>query len=1051
MDPLSAIISWSLRNRLIVIVAALVLIGGGAWAITHLPIDAFPDTTPVLVQINAVAPALSAEEIEQQVTLPVERGVAGLPDLQEVRSVSKFGFAQVTAIFADSMDVYLARQMLNERLSAIELPVGVARPELGPISTGLGEVLHYLVTSPTRSLVELTTLQDWVIRPQLQAVSGVAEVNTWGGERKQYQVLIDPNRLIKFDFTLESAVDALQRNNANVGGGQIVRSGEMYVVQGVGLTSDIDAIGNIVVDARDGVPVRIRDIGDVQVGHEIQRGGVTANAGGEVVHGLGFMLMHENANDVTHRMRDRLAEIQKSLPDDVKIQIVYDRTELVDQVIGTVKRNLFEGALLVIAVLFAFLGNLRAGLIVALAIPLSMLFAAAGMLRFGIAASLLSLGAIDFGLIVDSTVISVENAVRRMGESAGRRPMIDVVRDAAIEVRRPTLFGELIIMVVYLPVLLLEGVEGKLFRPMALTVIFALTSSMILSITLMPVLCSLFLRGGHERDNLLVRTVQGLYRPLLRFALRFRWPTLLGCGAVLAFGVWLALRLGAEFVPRLSEGAITMNAVRLAGISLDESQRYNTRMEAILRERFPDEIRDVWSRTGTPQISTDPMGLEVTDIFVTLRPREKWTQATSQSDLAAKIDAELSPLPGQNLVFSQPIEMRVNEMTAGVRADLGLKIFGDDLEVLRGLASQAKKIVSAVPGAVDVSVEQLTGLPILEMKIDQDAIARFGVAAKDVLDMIEAIGGKVVGQVREGQQRFDLAVRLSETYRDDPDAVSRILVPTPNGEHIPIGRLARISQIEGPATINRERQKRRITLQANVRDRDLASFVQEARAAVGEKLALPAGYFVEFGGQYEHLIRASRRLSIIVPIALAAILFLLYLSTRSIRSSLIVFSGAPFAALGGVLALWLRDMPFTVAAGVGFVAVSGVSVLNGLVLVATIQQRLAAGAEMNDAIEQTRLMRLRPILMTALVAALGFVPMALSTGVGAEVQRPLATVVIGGVIADNILTLLVLPALYSLFGPRPRDGSRADGRPPDSDRFTDVEPETAVLAAVTGK
>lgn len=1018
---LNWIITWSLRNRFLVVVLSLVLVGLGLFAMSKLPIDAFPDTTPVMVQVNTVAPALSPVEIEQQVTLPVERALGGLPGLAEIRSVSKFGFGQVNTIFQDGTSVYLARQMVAERLNGVELPLGVEQPELGPISTGLGEIFHYIVTSPTQSLSQLTTLQDWVIRPQLQSVSGIAEINTWGGERKQFHVLADPDRLIKYDLTLDHVLNALQENNLSVGGGNISRGGELHLLQGVSLTTNEEEIGNIVIAAYDGVPIHIHDVADVREGHEIRRGGVTANGQGEVVHGLGFMLMGENAHTVTQRLEERLAEVRKSLPADVEVKVVYERTELVHKVIDTVKRNLIEGALLVIAVLFIFLGNLRAGLIVMLAIPLAMLFAFNWMLQVGIAASLLSLGAIDFGLIVDSSVISVENSVRKLGHKQDKRSVAEIVGDAAIEVRKPTMFGELIIMVVYLPILLLEGIEGKLFRPMALTVIFALLSSLIFSLTLTPVLSSLFLtRNIKERENIVVRGAQWLYRPLLRLALRFRVATLIVCGLILTWGTFLSTRLGSEFVPRLYEMAIVFNAVRLSGISLEETMRYNTQIEKFLLERFPDEIRDVWSRTGTPEISTDPMGLEVTDVFVTLKPREGWTRATTQSELAALMDAELFGFPGQNITFTQPIEMRMNEMIAGVRADLGVKVFGDDLDVLRKKAAEVREILESLEGAEDVSVEQLTGLPVIEVNVNQRAIARHGIAAKHVLELIEAVGGIPVGQIRQGQQRFDLVVRLPEEYRTDPEAVANILLPAPDGQRVPIGRLARVRQIEGPSAINREWAKRRIVVQTNVRERDLGSFVTEAQRQIEENVELPPGYFFQFGGQFENLIRASRRLVIIIPIALALIFVLLYLSTNSVRDSLIVFSGAPFAALGGVIALWLREMPFTISAGIGFIAVSGVSMLNGLVLVSTIKQRWTAGAELNQAIEETRLIRLRPILMTALVAALGFIPMALNTGIGAEVQRPLATVVIGGVITDNLLTLLALPALYSLFGPKRR-------------------------------
>ena len=1024
---LNRLITACLQHRLLVIVLTLIVAGTGLHALSNLPIDAFPDTTPVQVQVNTVAPALSPLEIEQQITFPVEQVISGLPGLTQVRSISKFGLSQVTAIFEDGTDIYFARQVVGERLRNVELPQGIANPQLGPVATGLGEVYHYIVTSAGRSLRELTTIHDWIIKPQLRSVSGVAEVNTWGGERKQYHVLADPVRLMKYDLTLDDVFEALRKNNASVGGGYVVQAGEQHLIRGISLTTNVDEIGDIVITARGGVPIRIRDIGAVEIAHEIRRGAVTANGRGEVVLGLGFMLMGENSHDVTERLHARMGEIVGSLPDGVEVKPVYRRTELVDQVIHTVQENLFEGALLVIAVLFAFLGNLRAGLIVALAIPLSMLFAFNAMLQFGIAGSLMSLGAIDFGLIVDSSVVLVENSVRRVAEDGGRRSLVETVRDAALEVRRPTLFGELIIMVVYLPILTLEGVEGKLFRPMALTVIFALAGSLVLSLTLMPVLASLLLsKKIKHRDNLLVRSAKWVYRPILNLAVRARTAVIVGAIVLLAAGAVLASRLGTEFIPRLSEMSLAINVVRLAGVSLDESVRYSTLMEKLLLAEFPDEVRDVWSRTGTAEVATDPMGIELTDIFVTLHPREQWTRAETQDELVRQVDAELSGLPGMRLIFTQPIEMRINEMIAGIRTDLGIKIFGDDLEVLKAEAAKVQAILEGVPGASDIYTEQITGQPMLEIKVDQDAIARYGVPARHVLEVIEAIGGIRIGEVREDQRRFDLVVRLAEQYRRDPAAVSRILIPAAGGERIPLARLARIRQVEGPSTITREWQKRRIVVQCNIRGGDVGGFVDRVRRRIDAEIDLPPGYYVSYGGQFEHLERAEARLMIVVPIALGLILFLLYVSTDSLRDALIIFTGAPFATLGGIVALTFRDMPFTISAGVGFVAVSGVSMLNGLIMVSTIRQLLSAGAPLHDAIERSALLRLRPVLMTALVASLGFVPMALNTGVGAEVQRPLATVVVGGVISDALLTLLVLPALYAVFGGR---SSPAETRP----------------------
>jgi heavy metal efflux system protein len=1022
---LNWIIGWSLRNRFLVLLGTLVFVAWGIHSLSQLPIDAFPDTTPVQVQVNTVAPALSPEEIERQITQPVEVAISGLPRLSGVRSVSKFGLSQVTVTFEDGTDIYFARQLINERLGTVELPEGIERPELGPVATGLGEVFHYLVVGKGEtpaSLTELTTAQDWIIAPQLRQVRGIAEVNTWGGMVKQFEVIVEPSRLIKYGLTIDELAQALARNNASVGGGQVTRGGESMLVHGVALTATTEQVANAVIKAENGTPIRVRDVADVREGHEIRRGAVTASGKGEVVLGLGFMLMGENSHEITRRLDDRLKEVRASLPPNVDVQVVYRRTDLVDHVIHTVQENLLLGALFVIAVLFVFLGNIRAGLIVALAIPLAMLFSFSLMMQFGIAASLLSLGAIDFGLVVDSSVIIVENSVRRIGhdnEHGGKTPLLDIVRDAAVEVRKPTMFGELIIMIVFLPILLLEGVEGKIFRPMALTVVFALLSSLIFSLTLTPVLCSLVLgRRIKEKENIVVRAVQRVYRPFVHAALRFRWLTVAVGLLIIAGGALLGTRLGTAFIPRLYEEAIVSNIVRLAGVSIDQSVDYNTRIERYLLEKFPDEIEHIWTRFGTAAVATDPMGIEQNDVFITLKPRKGWTKARTQAELSERVSEALGVLPGVRSSMMQPIEMRMNEMIAGIRSDVGVLVFGDNLDQLATYAAQVQGIVESIPGAEDVSAEQVTGAPVLQIRVDQDAIARYGIPAQHVLEMVQAIGEIKVGQVREGDRRFDLTVELPDRYRNDPDAVGEILVPTSAGERIPLSRLARVSPTDGPTVVNRDWGKRRVVVQMNVRGRDLGGFVAEARARIAQDVKLPTGYYVTFGGQFEHYERATRRLYVIVPIVIASIALLLFFSVGSWRDAAIVLTGVPFAALGGVAALLLTGMDFTVSAAVGFIAVSGVSMLTGLVLVSTIRQRIASGLPVSEAIEQTRLIRLRPILMTALVAALGFVPMALNTGVGAEVQRPLATVVIAGIVTDNLLTLFVLPALYSLWGGR---------------------------------
>lgn len=1019
---LSQIIEWSLNNRLLVLFLSLLLVLTGLWSLKELPIDAFPDTTPVQIQINTVTPSLSPEEIEQQVTLPVELAISGLPGLHVVRSVSKFGFSQVMAIFDDSIDIYLARQVVNERLQTVQLPVGIRPPELGPVSTGLGEVFHYVVSSSKRDLTELRTLHDWVVKPILRSVPGVAEINSWGGFVKQYQVLVDPLRLLKFNLGMDDLKEALENNNATMGGGNVIQAGEQVLVHGVGLVTTIPQIENIVITSHDGVPIKVRDVADVEVGHEIRRGAVTAMGQGEALLGLGFMLMGENTRIVAQRLEDRLEEVRQALPPDVKIDVVYNRMDLVDRVLHTARKNLFEGALLVIAILFALMGNLRAGLIVALSIPLSMLFAFNLMLKAGIAGSLLSLGAIDFGIVVDSSVIMVENSVRRIAEKLPGRSFIDTIKTASLEVRKPTLFGEAIIMIVYLPILTLEGVEGKLFRPMALTVIFCLLGSLVLSLTLMPVLASLFLpKRIKHRENFILRGVKFIYDPLLRLSMKAR-PLVLGlCLLLLAITIRVGMNIGTEFIPVLSEGSIVINTVRLAGVSLEESIRYGSQIEQTILRKFPDEVNKVWTRTGTPEITTDPMGLEVSDIFMTLKPREEWKKASSQEELVSAMGTELSTFPGMRMVFTQPIEMRLAEMTAGVRAELGVKVFGDDFQKLASIAQEIDALLRRIPGASDVSTEQLTGQPVFQATLDQEALARYGIPGRGVLEIIGSVGGLEAGEIREGQRRFDLVVRLKEEYRRNPDRIRDILIPNPNGANLPLSELASLRYIDAPSSIQREWGKRRITIQCNVRERDIGSFVKEARQKISEQVSLPTGYYIGFGGQFEHMVTAQQRLIVVVPLALGLIFFLLYMSFHSVRDAVLVLSGIPLATIGGVFSLYWRNIPFTISAGIGFIALSGIAVLNGLVMVSYMKQLMQEGVSLQQSVYQSALVRLRPVLATAIVDAVGFVPMALSTDVGAEVQRPLATVVIGGVISSTVLTLFVLPALYSLFG---RDLSR---------------------------
>ena len=1043
---LNWIIDASLKARFLVLLGAAAFAATGAFALAHLDIDAFPDTTPVQVQVNTTAPSLGPEEVETQITFPIEQALGGLPRVKTLRSVSKFGLSQVVVTFEDETPIYLARQLVAERLNAVELPAGVPRPRLGPVSTGLGEVFHYTVTlknwdydkatdaERVEKLTYLRVIHDWSIRPALRTVPGVAEVNSWGGYEKQYQVRPDPDQLFKYGLTFADVVDALEKNNQNVGGGGVTRGDQFLLVHGLARTADLGQIRGVVVAAKDGVPIKVGQVADVEVGYEIRRGAVTADGRGEAVLGLCFLTMGENSKTVATALRKKLDELRPTLPADVAVEVVYDRTELVDVVIDTTRRNLFEGGLLVVAVLFAFLGNLRAAGIVALAIPLSMLFAFSGMWQFGIAASLLSLGALDFGMVVDSSVVMVENCVRRLA-SGGRQPPVssqhqqgadaprsptklEVIRDAAVEVRKPTLFGELIIMIVYLPILTLEGVEGKLFRPMALTVIFALIGSAILSMTLMPVLASYALpRKIEERVPLLMRLALALYRPVLRFSMAHPVPVFAfaACVLAVAFGM-IAPYLGSEFVPKLSEGSITLNVVRLAGTDLAESNRVNAAMERIAREKFPDEVKHAWSRVGTAEVATDPMGTEITDVFITLHPREKWRRAGTQVELVELLEKEFRAIPGQKGEFSQPIEMRMNEMTSGVRADLGIKLYGDDFDVLTAKAAEIERVLKGIDGSADVRVEQMTGQPVLQIRVRQDEIARYGIPAKAVTDVIRSVGTLSVAEVVEGQLRFPLVVRLPERWRGNPAAIGSILVATPSGERVPLSRLADLRVVEGPNTITREWGQRRITITSNIRGRDMGTFVAEAKRKVGEKVELPKGrYRLEWGGQFENYERARDRLMIVVPVAVVLILVLLYFTYHNLVDALRVFTGVPFGWVGGILALWLRDMPLSISAIIGFIALSGVAVLDDMILVSYVRQLRQKGVPVQDAVRQASLTRLRPVLMTTLVASLGFLPMAFSTGQGAEVQRPLATVVIGGVIGAMVMSLLVLRVLYLFF------------------------------------
>lgn len=1034
------LIGFVLAQRLLVLVLTGLLVIVGVWSALKLPIDAVPDVTNVQVQVNTNAAALSALEVERQITLPVELAMFGLPELEEMRSISKFGLSQVTVVFREGTDIYFARQQVQERLQAAreEIPEGLGIPEMGPISTGLGEVFQYTV-QPTDSIaarrfnaVELRTLQDWVVAPQFRSVPGVAEVNSFGGFEKQYQVLVRPEALVQFGLTLEQVLDAVAANNQNAGGGYIVKGAEQLVIRGVGQVQDLEQIRNIVVTSRDGTPVRIADIADVAIGSTIRQGAVTKDGRGEVVTGIVMMRMGSNSRTVVNEVKERFETAKATLPRGVTLDAFYDRTDLVKRTIKTVETNLLEGAILVVVVLFLLLGSFRAALIVAAAIPLSMMFAVSAMVKAGIAGSLMSLGAIDFGLVVDGSVVMVENAMRRLGHRKEGESFLHTVLEACAEVGRPILFGIGIIIVVYLPILSLEGVEGKLFKPMALTVVFALVGSLVLTFMLTPVLISFFMRGKvEEKDVWLIRRAKRTYEPALEWTLAHGRRVLIGSGVAVALAVAAIPFLGSEFIPRLDEGSFALQVMRLPSVSLEESVRQTTQLEAVLRERFPDEISDVVSKTGRAEIATDPMGVNISDVFVMLHPEKKWRAASSKAELEEEMTAVLSKFPGMVVSFSQPIELRVNELIAGVRSDLAIKIYGDDLERLSGIGDQVVAQVSRLDGATGFKAQQLEGLPQLQITVIPEQLARYGINSADVMQVVEALGGAQVSEVLEGQRRFALTVRFPEYVRQTREAISATLVSSPTGQRLPLGTLARVEEVDGAAEISHENGSRLLIVEGNVRGRDIGGFVSDVRSLFDNgTIALPVGYRPEFGGQFENLERASKRLMLVVPLSLLLIFLLLFATFNSLRQAGLVFTGIPLATVGGVVALLLRGMPFSISAGVGFIALFGIAVLNGVVMVSYINQLRQQGLPLERAIREGGMTRLRPVLMTALVASFGFIPMAISSGAGAEVQRPLATVVIGGLVTSTLLTLLVLPLLYFLFERRSERRATADAVPP---------------------
>ncbi|AUI05674.1 MULTISPECIES: efflux RND transporter permease subunit [Stenotrophomonas] len=1031
---LERIIRASIAHRWLVLLLVLALSGLGIWNYSKLPIDAVPDITNVQVQINTEAPGYSPLEAEQRVTFPVETALAGLAKLEYTRSISRYGLSQVTVVFEDGTDIYFARQQVAERLqqAGSQLPVGL-KPSLGPVATGLGEIFMYTVEAEsgaeeTWTPMALRTLQDWVIRPQMRHLKGVTEVNTVGGYVRQFHITPDPKKLQAYGLTLQDVLEAVARSNTNVGAGYIEKSGEQYLVRVPGQVADMAGLRKIVVANRDGMPLRVGDLAEVVEGTELRTGAATKD-GNEVVLGTAFMLIGENSRDVAQRTAAKLKDIDATLPDGVRAHPVYDRTELVDRTIETVKKNLLEGALLVIAVLFLLLGNLRAALITAAVIPLTMLLTITGMVQNRVSANLMSLGALDFGLIVDGAVIIVENCLRRFGERQHlqgrlltREERFSLAASASAEVIKPSLFGLFIIAAVYIPIFALSGVEGKMFHPMALTVVIALTGAMALSLTFVPAAVAQFVTGKvSEKETKAMRRVTNVYGPMLERAVNARKVVVASAAVLTVLAGLLASRLGTEFIPNLDEGDIALHALRIPGTSLTQAIGMQRQLEAAIKQ-FP-EVDEVVAKIGTAEVATDPMPPSVADTFIMLKDRDQWPDPRKpKAQLVAELEKVVRAIPGNNYEFTQPVQMRMNELIAGVRAEVAVKLYGDDLEQLATIGSQVENVASEIQGAADVKLEQITGLPLMTITPDLDALARYGVAIDDVQKTISvALGGESVGQVFEGDRRFDIVVRLSENLRQDVRTLASLPVAVAPGvstgqerSFVPLGQLAKVEIAPGPNQISRENGKRRVVITSNVRGRDLGSFVEELRTKVGQEVQLPEGYWIEYGGTFEQLISASKRLSVVVPVVLVMIFGLLFMAFGSGKDAAIVFSGVPLALTGGVVALWLRDIPMSISAGVGFIALSGVAVLNGLVMISFIKNLREEGVPLHKAVTEGALTRLRPVLMTALVASLGFLPMALNVGAGAEVQRPLATVVIGGIISSTLLTLLVLPALYRL-------------------------------------
>ncbi len=1026
---IESILRFSIERRGLILSLILVLIGAGLWSYQKLPIDAVPDITNVQVQINTEAPGYSPLEAEQRITFPVETALAGLPKLAYTRSLSRYALSQVTVVFEEGTDLYFARNLINQRLGAIksQLPPGL-EPEMGPIATGLGEIFMYTVEAEEHATqpngqpydsMALREIQDWIIKPQLALTPGVTEINTIGGYAKQYHVMPNPRQMLAFDVSMADISAALRNNNANRGAGYIEQNGQQLLLRSPGQLKTIKDIEQVVVVNRNSVPVQVSDLAEVAIGKELRTGAATRD-GRETVLGTAMMLVGENARTVSRAVAEKLQKVQNSLPPGIKVEAVYDRTTLVDKTISTVQKNLLEGALLVVVVLFLLLGNFRAALITAAVIPLTMLATISGMVQLGVSANLMSLGALDFGLIVDGAVIIVENSIRRLAQAQRSnngqlklQERLNVVFEATNEVIRPSLFGIIIITVVYIPLFSLTGVEGKMFQPMAATVIMALLSALVLSLTVVPAAVAVFIRGKvSDRESVIIRAAKSLYKPVLLAAMKLRWLVLCTVLVLVIFSGWLATTLGSEFIPQLNEGDIALHALRIPGTSLAQA----VTMQKMLEERinqFP-QVDKVFAKIGTPEVATDPMPPSVADNFVMLKPRSEWPDPSqTHAELVNELEHAVKQIPGNNYEFTQPIQMRFNELISGVRADLGIKVFGDDLQQLLTSAEDILAVVNSIDGAADARVEQVTGLPMLSVLPRRMAIARYGLNVTDLQNLVAtAIGGEPAGMIFEGDRRFELVLRLPESIRQNLNRLHELPLALPGGGYVPLSEVATLELAPAPNQISRENGKRRVVVTVNVRDRDLGSFVKEVKTQIHSSVALPPGYWLDYGGSFKQLESASKRLSIIIPITLAIILGLLIMAFSSVKDALIIFTGVPLALTGGIIALWLRDMPLSISAGVGFIALSGVAVLNGLVMLSFIRDLWQQRGELVSSIIDGAMIRLRPVLMTALVASLGFVPMALNTGTGAEVQRPLATVVIGGIISSTLLTLLVLPVLY---------------------------------------